>query len=40
MTRTIITGKPNQKQQLIYGIVKESQAVGLENVKPGLIWKK
>ena len=40
MTRTVIMGEPNQKQKLIYGIVKEAQAVGLENVIPGLIGKK
>lgn len=39
MTRTVVIGKPSEKQALIYNIVKESQQLGLEAVKNGVIAK-
>ncbi len=36
MTRTIIMGNPNQKQQKVYDIVKEAQTAGVKAVRDGI----
>lgn len=36
MTRTIVVGKPSDKQVEIYNIVKEAQQVGLDNIRAGV----
>ncbi len=36
MTRTVMVGKPNDKQKEIYNIVLEAQLKGVENVKAGM----
>lgn len=35
MTRTVVVGKPNDKQREMYRIVREAQAVALERVRAG-----
>ncbi|RYD04377.1 hypothetical protein N752_13465 [Desulforamulus aquiferis] len=40
MTRTLVLGRPNQKQQEIYHIVLEAQLAGLAAVRPGVIARE
>lgn len=36
MTRTVVTGKPSDRQIEIYEIVKQAQQIGLESIKSGI----
>ncbi len=39
MTRTVVLGKPSEKQKLIYGIVQRAQLAGLDAVQAGVSGK-
>lgn len=39
MTKTIVVGKPNEKQIEIYNVVKEAQQAGLDTIKDGISSK-
>lgn len=40
MTRTVVVGKPSEKQREIYKIVLEAQLEGVNHIKPGMTCKE